>query len=246
MGGVAQRSADVVAEPDRAHPRRDRRRLTAARPAGGDVRVPRVAGESVQRRVGVDAQTEVGQVRPGERDRTGGAHPLDGRRSRSARSSRRASARRRWSACRRRRCSPSPCTARRAVGRALHRLATAASARSAASERLVGRGGGRWRSRLPFTCSTRARCASTHLPTRDLLAGDLSRQFQCPQLPQLRHAAHHGALMHRWIIGARPRTLPAAVVPVALGATRCRRCRRRRVVAGRPRARREPGPAGRA
>ena len=25
--------------------------------------------------------------------------------------------------------------------------------------------------------------------------------------------------MHRWIIGARPRTLPAAIVPVALGAS---------------------------
>jgi 1,4-dihydroxy-2-naphthoate polyprenyltransferase len=29
---------------------------------------------------------------------------------------------------------------------------------------------------------------------------------------------HHGAHMNRWITGARPRTLPAAVVPVAVGA----------------------------
>lgn len=32
------------------------------------------------------------------------------------------------------------------------------------------------------------------------------------------HPPHHGAIMNRWIIGARLRTLPAAVVPVALGA----------------------------
>ena len=31
------------------------------------------------------------------------------------------------------------------------------------------------------------------------------------------HSPHHGAVMNRWIIGARLRTLPAAVVPVALG-----------------------------
>ena len=28
----------------------------------------------------MDPETEVGEIRPGERDRTGGAHPLDGRR----------------------------------------------------------------------------------------------------------------------------------------------------------------------
>ncbi|MEO1058095.1 MAG: 1,4-dihydroxy-2-naphthoate polyprenyltransferase [Actinomycetota bacterium] len=33
-----------------------------------------------------------------------------------------------------------------------------------------------------------------------------------------RSSAHHGAPMNRWITGARPRTLPAAVVPVAVGA----------------------------
>ena len=31
------------------------------------------------------------------------------------------------------------------------------------------------------------------------------------------HRPHHGAVMNRWITGARVRTLPAAVVPVALG-----------------------------
>ena len=40
-------------------------------------------------------------------------------------------------------------------------------------------------------------------------------------------APAHGRRMNRWVLGARPRTLPAAVVPVALGAAvGCRRGRR--------------------
>ena len=53
--------------------------LAAARPAGRDVGAPRVAGQPAQRRVGVHAQPEVGQVRAGERDRAGGPHALDDR-----------------------------------------------------------------------------------------------------------------------------------------------------------------------
>jgi 1,4-dihydroxy-2-naphthoate octaprenyltransferase len=37
-------------------------------------------------------------------------------------------------------------------------------------------------------------------------------------LPGGRHGIHHGPLMNPWVAGARPRTLPAAVVPVAIGA----------------------------
>ena len=37
-------------------------------------------------------------------------------------------------------------------------------------------------------------------------------------LPACADSAHHGRHMNRWILGARPRTLPAAVVPVAVGA----------------------------
>ena len=80
VGRVAQRAADVVAEPERAHPGGDRRRLAAARAAGGDVGVPRVPGHPVQRRIGLHPQAEVGQVRPPEQDRPCRPHPLDDRR----------------------------------------------------------------------------------------------------------------------------------------------------------------------
>ena len=40
----------------------------------------------------------------------------------------------------------------------------------------------------------------------------------CVRLAIRLHRLHDGPRMNRWIIGARPRTLPAAVVPVALGA----------------------------
>ncbi len=42
--------------------------------------------------------------------------------------------------------------------------------------------------------------------------------MRAPWLASDRHLPHHGAVMNRWMIGARVRTLPAAVVPVALGA----------------------------
>ncbi len=83
---------------------------------------------------------------------------------------------------------------------------------SGARRRTRDRRAGRWR-RAAASCTPRRRSA---------------------QLEERRHRPHHGPRMNRWIIGARPRTLPAAVVPVAIGAA----CavgpgRRGRLVAGR-------------
>ena len=80
VGRIAQRAADVVAESDRAHTRCDRRCFATARPTGGRVRIPGIPGETVEGRVGVDAQPEVGHVRPRERDGARGPHSLDRRR----------------------------------------------------------------------------------------------------------------------------------------------------------------------
>ena len=74
---VAERTADVVAQADRRHARGQRRGFAATRPAGRQVGVPRVPGEPAQRAVGVDAQAEVGQVGPPDRDGSRGPHALD-------------------------------------------------------------------------------------------------------------------------------------------------------------------------
>ena len=74
---VAQRPADVVAEADGAHPDGQRRALAAGGAAGGAGQVPRVAGEPVQARVGVDPQGHVRAVGAGDRDGTRRPHALD-------------------------------------------------------------------------------------------------------------------------------------------------------------------------
>ena len=68
------------------------------------------------------------------------------------------------------------------------------------------------------TASTRARCASSTSRLDTSLLANPIREFECTELPELLSWPHHGAHMNRWITGARPRTLPAAVVPVAVGA----------------------------
>jgi len=73
---VAQRSAQIGAQAERAHTAGQSRCFTAARPACGAPRVPRVAGQAVQGRVGVDAQGEVRQIGTAERDRAARAQPL--------------------------------------------------------------------------------------------------------------------------------------------------------------------------
>jgi len=70
---IAQRSAEVVAQAERTHPGGQGRGFAAARPARGTLRVPRVAGQAMQRRVGVDAQAEVRQVGTADGDRAGRA-----------------------------------------------------------------------------------------------------------------------------------------------------------------------------
>ncbi len=66
-------------------------------------------------------------------------------------------------------------------------------------------------------------------PAGDVTHPNLFREFQRRKLPECAHAPHHGAPMARvdnpssrsavrvWVAGARPRTLPAAVVPVIVG-----------------------------
>jgi len=73
---VAQGPAQVVAQAERAHPGGQGRGFAAAGPARGALRVPWVAGQAVQGRVGVGAQGEVRQVGPAERDRAGRAQPF--------------------------------------------------------------------------------------------------------------------------------------------------------------------------
>jgi hypothetical protein len=73
---VAQRSAEIVAQAERAHPGGQGRGFAAARPAGGMLRVPRVAGQAVQGRVCVHAQAEVRQVGAPDGDRAGRAQPF--------------------------------------------------------------------------------------------------------------------------------------------------------------------------
>ncbi len=166
----------------------------------------------------MDTQAEVGQVRAGERDRPGGAAFAPPSANRSTRSRRPAWARRRSSASRQRRCSPSrvhgtPCSRPSGSRRRRRRRPGRRRARASSSRRRTTA------FRLAVDLLDPSQVGLDHLAAGHLLAGDLAGQFQRPQLPQLCHAAHHGALMNRWIIGARPRTLPAAVVPVALGAT---------------------------
>ena len=263
VGGVAQRAADVVAEPERAHPAGQRGGLAAARAAGGDGRVPRVAGQAAQRGVGVHAQAEVGQVGPGERDRPGRAHPLDHRRVD------------RGDGLLERRHPVGGGRAgdvdvlldgdRDAVERAERRApsATARSARSAAAAASGSRATTALRS--PLTCSMRARRASR---TSRLDASCLRisvGELQSPQLPEfgLPFAPIMAARcwpLPRWRSVARmvglasgPRTLagrrelgPASPVVRRRGA-----CRRRGRASARGGAwrvaapRRQPGPAGR-
>jgi hypothetical protein len=79
VGRVAQRSADVVAKTEWAHPRRQRSALAAARPACCATGHPRVVGDAVQARFGEHPQPEVGQVGAADGDGTCGTHPLDHR-----------------------------------------------------------------------------------------------------------------------------------------------------------------------
>ena len=73
---VAERTADVVPEAERAHARGERRALTTTGSARGLGRVPRVVGVAMQRALRGDAQPEVGQVRATDGDGTRAAHPL--------------------------------------------------------------------------------------------------------------------------------------------------------------------------
>lgn len=75
-----------------------------------------------------------------------------------------------------------------------------------------------------------------HFATRDVPTGDRLGELSCPLAPQfishvrprdalgsnalwsLDQSGGYSLVVNRWIVGARPRTLPAAVVPVALGA----------------------------
>ena len=82
VGRIAQRSADIVAEADRRHAGRERDRLAAARAARRTTRIPGVAGQPVERAVGVHAQAHVGQVGAADRDCAGSPHPFDDRRVR--------------------------------------------------------------------------------------------------------------------------------------------------------------------
>ena len=210
VGRVAQRAADVVAEPERAHPAGQRRALAAARSAGGDGRVPRVAGQAAQRRVGVHAQAEVGQVGPGERDRPGRPHAArrPGRRSAAMRvlerrhavgrgragdvdvlldGDRHAVERRRG---RRRRRRPG-------------RLASAAAAASGSRATTA--------LRSPLTCSIRAREGVEDLAARRLLLADHVGELQRAQLPEFGHRA-------QYCVPRRHCRLPVAAAPsLALG-----------------------------
>ena len=78
--GLRSEPPTSLPSPSGRHARGQRAGLAAAGAARGHVRVPRVAGQAAQRRVGVDAQPEVGQVRAADRDRARGAQALDLRR----------------------------------------------------------------------------------------------------------------------------------------------------------------------
>ena len=247
MGGVPQRSADVVAEPDRAHARCEGGRFTSARTTCRHVRVPGIAGEAVERRVGVDAEAEIGEVGAGEGDRPGGAHAGHGRRVDGRPQPRRGQGRPGWSASRPRRCSPSPCTARRGADRGRdhrrrpdRRRRRRASASSASSLTMALS----W----PLTLSTRTRWAST-----------TSRLETSP--PRIRPASSNAPICHSSLITPSCRSCGTVIAalgdrcPAANAAGRRRAGARRRrvrgrrgrdrVVARRRRARRLAGAPGR-
>ena len=219
VGGVAQRAAEVVAQPERRHAAGQGTGLAAARAAGRHARVPRVAGEAVQGRVGVHAEPEVGQVGAGEGDGAGGAHALDDGRVEGGDGVGRRRARPgggppgdvdvllhrdrhavQWSSESRRR--------RRRPGRRRRRRLSASSPRpatTALSHRVDG--------------IDAVEQGVQHLPARRLPLADHRRPSPGPPVATARSSPHHGRPMEPpgWI-GARPRTLPAAVVPVAVGA----------------------------
>ena len=74
VGWIAQRSTDVVAEPEGRHAGRQGRRLTAARAARRQVGVPRVAGAAAERVVGVETYAHLRQVRAPQGNATGALH----------------------------------------------------------------------------------------------------------------------------------------------------------------------------
>ena len=67
----AQRTADVVAVRDGADAGRDRRTGAARRSAAGDLGIPRVQRQPVQRVVGKAAEREFGRIGQAEHDRAG-------------------------------------------------------------------------------------------------------------------------------------------------------------------------------
>ena len=104
--GVAQRAADVVAQPERRHARGQRARLAAAGAARGHAPGPTgcASARAATSRCGCADRGRAGSC--ADRDRAGaraGARPAARRRGRPPRPAR---DRRRSSACRRRRCSP--------------------------------------------------------------------------------------------------------------------------------------------
>ena len=71
--GNAQRSADVVAEPERRGARRDQRGLAAAAAAARSLDVPRIVGAPVERIVALGEDQKLRDVALGERNGAGGA-----------------------------------------------------------------------------------------------------------------------------------------------------------------------------
>ena len=77
VGGIAQGTADVVAEAQGAHARGQGRALPAAGAAGREALAPGVPRQAVEGGVGVDAQAHVRQVGAADGNGAGGAHALD-------------------------------------------------------------------------------------------------------------------------------------------------------------------------
>ena len=75
--GVAQRAAEVAAGREPYLPRRQRRRRSAGRSAGGQVRPPRVAGGAEHRVEGLRSGAELRRVRLADDDRAVRLQPLD-------------------------------------------------------------------------------------------------------------------------------------------------------------------------